>query len=363
MRKRPHVTLGAAPGTISVDPGGAKPQIHVTAYSPEEVHEQPLNDLNQITSLREQWPTIWIHVQGLGDAEVIAKLGEIFSLHKLALEDVASRNQHPKLEPYEDHLYIVALAVPKDGGLDFGQVNIFVGETFVLTLQERKIDWDEPVRKRIREGRTRIRKLGANYLGYALLDSIVDRYYPVLETYGERLDSLEEEVLASPAQDEISRIHRIRNEILALRRALAPLKDVAKTLSREEMPPITEETRLFFRDCYDHVAQLIDTIETHREIARGLIDLCLSSLSNRMNEVMKVLTIIATIFIPLGFIAGLYGMNFNPEISPFNMPELSWRLGYPFALLLMAVIAVGLLIYFRRKGWLGSTNRDSSTRK
>ena len=240
LRKRHHVKLGLAPGTIAVDPAGAKPQIYVTAYGPDGLHEQKIDDLDQMTNLRNKWPTIWVHVQGLSDAEVIAKLGEMFSLHNLALEDVVNRNQHPKLETHQDHLYIVAHAVPQDGGLDFGQVNIFVGESFVITLQERKIDWDESVRNRLREGRTRIRKLGANYLSYALLDSIVDNYFPVLEMCGEKLDALEEEVLQSPAQEEISRIHEIQKEILALRRAIAPLKGMTNILSREEMPPIKE---------------------------------------------------------------------------------------------------------------------------
>lgn len=342
-----------APGSIVIHPESAKPTIHVTAYGPDGFEEQTVQNLKTIPDLQEKWPNVWVHIQGLGDENVIRELGQLFGLHKLALEDVVSRNQQPKYEPYENHLYIVALVVPEGGGLDFGQVNIFVGERTIVTLQERKIPWDEPVRARIREGRTRIRQLGANYLSFALLDSIVDRYFPLIAQYGDRLSTLEDEVLDSPAQDEISRIHTIRNELLALRRALAPLREVTRALSRDEMPPISGETRLFFRDSFDHVSHLIDIIESDREIARSLIDLCLSNLSHKMNEVMKVLTIIATIFIPLGFIAGLYGMNFNPAISPYNMPELSWRLGYPFALSLMVVTVIGLLIYFRRKGWLG----------
>jgi magnesium transporter len=284
---------------------------------------------------------------------VIKGLGEMFSLHDLSLEDVVSRNQRPKLEPYDDHLYIVAPAVARNVGIEFEQVNIFVGKNYVLTFQEGKADWQEPVLKRIRAGRTRIRRLGANYLCYALLDSIVDHYFPILEEYGERLDRLEEEVLLSPANDEIVRTHEIRNEILTLRRAIAPLKDVVNTLARDEMSLISAETRLYFRDLCDNISHLFDTIEMDREIARSLVELCMTSISNRMNEVMKVLTVIATIFIPLGFIAGLYGMNFRSEASPLNMPELGWYFGYPFALSLMALTALGLLFFFKRKGWLG----------
>jgi len=361
LLRRPRVRVGLAPGTIEAHPESAKPQIRMMAYGPDGFEERTLQHLGEMVPFAEKWPSLWIHVEGLGDEGVIQQLGERFALHKLALEDVISRNQQPKLEPYDDHLFLVALvAVPGDQ-LDLGQVNIFVGQNFILTLQERKLDWHESVRKRIREGRTRIRKLGTNYLSFALLDSMVDRYFPVIEEYGDRLTSLEEEVLANPAQDEIFRIHGIRKEFLALRTAVAPLKEVTRILSREDMPPITEETRLFFRDCYDHVSHLIDTIETDREVSRGLIDLCLSTLSHKMNEVMKVLTIIATIFIPLGFIAGLYGMNFNPERSPFNMPELNWYLGYPFVLGLMALTVMGLLIYFRKKGWLGGAGRDGGS--
>jgi magnesium transporter len=246
------------------------------------------------------------------------------------------------------------MALADGGGADFGQVNFFVGERFVLTLQEREFDWREPVRDRIRKGRTFIRRRGADYLGYALLDSMVDYYFPVIEQYSVRLEAMEEEVLSKPTQDDIARIHALRNPILASRHHLAPLKSVVNTLSKEELPPITEETRIYFRDLSDHITHLLENIDMDREAARSLIDLSLSISSTRMNEVMKVLTIIATIFMPLGFIAGVFGMNFDPEKSPFNMPELGWYFGYPYALLLMAGTVVWMLFLFRRKGWLGS---------
>ena len=353
-RRRPRIQIGAAPGSITPVSGGTRPVIEVMAYGPDGFDEQQPEDLRSIPSLQKRWPTVWIHIQGLGNADLIKSLGQLFSLHPLALEDVISRNQRPKVESYDDLLYVVAMALADGDGADFGQVNFFVGERFVLSLQEREFDWREPVKERIRAGRTPIRKRGANYLGYSLLDSMVDHYFPVIEQYSVRLEAMEGEVLAKPTQDDIARIHTLRNPILALRHHLAPLKSVVNTLSKDELPPITEGTRIYFRDLSDHITHLLENIDVDREAARSLIDLSLSISSTRMNEVMKVLTIIATIFMPLGFIAGVFGMNFDPAVSPFNMPELGWHFGYPYALLLMAGTVAWMLLLFRRKGWFGS---------
>jgi magnesium transporter len=241
--------------------------------------------------------------------------------------------------------------------LESEQISIFVGKNFVLTFQEREGDCFEPVRERIRAGRGRIRKEGPDYLTYAIIDAVVDNYFPILEHYGERIEGLEAEVITSTTDETIAKIHDIKRDLLSLRRAIWPKREALSALSREPQPVFSDETRVYLRDCYDHTVQLMDMVETYRELASGLMDVYLTSVSNRMNEVMKVLTIIATIFIPLGFVAGVYGMNFNQETSAFNMPELGWKYGYLYCLGLMAVIAAGLLVYFRRKGWLGPPGR------
>jgi magnesium transporter len=250
--------------------------------------------------------------------------------------------------------------MPKmDGNLGFEQMSLFLGEDFVVTFQERPGDCLENVRERLRQGRARIRGSGPDYLTHAILDAIVDSYFPILETIGERLEQLEAAILARPTQRQVARLHALKRDLLAFRRDVWPLREVINTLVRGETPLVAASNRVYFSDCYDHAIQAIDLVESYRDIASGLMDLYLSSVSNRMNEVMKVLTIMATIFIPLSFIAGLYGMNFNSERSPWNLPELNWYLGYPYALALMAVIAVVMLIYFRRKEWIGPGRRSS----
>jgi magnesium transporter len=240
-----------------------------------------------------------------------------------------------------------------DDSLLTEQLSLIVGANFVLTLQERAGDCFDPVRARLRQDNSRMRALGADYLAYALLDILIDAYFPVLEHFGEALETLEREVLERPDAGLVTRIHALKRDLLELRRALWPLRDITSHLLRDETAFIGAPTRVYFRDCADHVFQLMDMLEIDREVASGLLDLHLSSVSLRTNEIMKVLTIIATIFIPLGFVAGVYGMNFKTEISPFNMPELDWYFGYPFALSLMLAVAGVLLIYFWRKGWIG----------
>jgi magnesium transporter len=298
-------------------------------------------------------PKIWIDVQGLADLELIRGLGERYGLHPLTVADVVHVHQRPKLENHENHLFIVLRLPHREDALLTEQLSIVLGPDFVLTFQEYPGDCFDPVRERLRRPASALRERGVDYLTYALIDALVDSYFPILEGYGELIEALEEEVIARPEPARVLRIQRLRRELLEIRRALWPQRDVLSALMREDTPCIAPGTRVFLRDCADHTAQLLDMVEIHREVTSGLLDLHLSSLSTRMNEVMKVLTIIATIFIPLGFIAGLYGMNFDPQISPFNMPELDWRFGYPFALALMLAVALGMLAYFWRKGWIG----------
>jgi magnesium transporter len=311
-----------------------------------------------VAAFLKKYQVVWVNVDGLGDAGLLDRLGAVLGLHVLALEDVLNTRHRPKVEAYEDNLFAVTrMARIRGGSLDIEQVSLFLGKRLVVSFQERPGDCFDPVRERIRKGGTRLRFLGADYLAYALIDAIVDGYFPVLEHYSECLDEAEDKIVADPANHTIERIHELKRDFQVLRHGVWPFRELLRDLS-DEMPFIKEETKLFLRDCHDHVIQVADILETFRERAAGLTDLYMSSLSNRLNEVMKVLTIIATIFIPLGFIAGLYGMNFDPDASPLNMPELRWYLGYPFALVVMLLVAAGLVYYFRRKGWIGGRFRS-----
>ncbi len=357
LRVRRHQRPGTAPGTVVAPPQAEKPEVTVFHFDEVECQERRIQEPNELAALDLSRGTTWLNVDGLGDAELIERIGAQFGLHRLALEDVVGTHQRAKVESYEDHLYVVLKMVHVHEGLDAEQVSVFLGPRFVLSFQERKGDCLELVRDRLRKGKGRLRAAGADYLVHAILDAIVDHYFPVLEALGEKLELLEDEVLRDPNPSVVPQIHAVRRELLGLRRAAWPLREAMGSLYRDESPLITAPTRPYLRDCYDHTVQLIDVIETYRELTSGLLEIYLSSLGQKNNEVMKVLTIIATIFIPLSFIAGVYGMNFNPTRSPWNMPELEWTFGYPFALLLMLVVALGLVGFFVRKGWLGEARR------
>lgn len=261
------------------------------------------------------------------------------------------------MEEFADHLFVVLRIVDGPHSARLEQFSCFIGQDWLITFQEHAGDFFENVRQRLRQGRGRIRVDGIDYLAYALLDAAIDGFYPVLEALGERLETLEDEVIADPSPTQVDALHRVKRELLDLRRALWPARDMINMLIRGDGAVISESTRVYLRDCHDHSIQLIDIVETYREIASSLLDVYLSSLSAHLNEVMKVLTIIATIFIPLSFIAGVYGMNFDTSHSPWNMPELGWAYGYPLVLALMAVVALILLGYFRRRGWIGRPRR------
>jgi len=349
IRKGPP---GTPPGTIRVAEGARPPTVTVIAYGQDDCHEQEVSDLSELRPLVDQHPVTWINVDGIGDAEVVRRIGELFRLHPLVMEDVATVHQRPKTEDHREHLYIVVRMLHANEGLESEQLSIILGKNFVITFQEHAGDCLDPVRNRIRGGQGRVRELGADYLAYALVDAVVDWYFPLLEQYGERIEALEDRVLSTPDQGSVRQIRDMKTDLLVFRRGVWPLRETLNSLIREATPLIADETRTYLRDCYDHTIQIMDIIETYREISSGLMDIYLSSISNRMNEVMKVLTIIATIFIPLTFVAGIYGMNFNPDKSPLNMPELNSYWGYPMALGVMAIIAVGLVFYFRKKKWL-----------
>lgn len=343
---------GTAPGEMYRNPEAEETRLRVIAYDRERLVEREIDRLDELDDVVDGLAVRWIDVVGLGDLELLGALGERFGLHSLALEDVTQLGQRAKVDEYEEHLFVVARMVREEDAHVSEQVGIFLGDDFVLTFQERSGDTFEPVRARIRDGRPNLRGGGPEYLAYALIDSIVDGYFPVLDRYGDRLESLEERVLEEPSPELMATIQRAKRDLLAVRRALWPHREMLNSLIRDHADTMGARTVVFVRDAYDGVVQAIDVLESYREVASGLVDLHLASAGNRMNEVMKVLTMIATIFIPLGFVAGLYGMNFDPSASPWNMPELGWYWGYPMVIGAMITIAGGMLLYFRRKGWL-----------
>jgi magnesium transporter len=351
---------GSAPGTLIADPNAPKPSVRIMAYGPEGVFEGNVVDVRSIVPLMREWPVAWVRVVGLGDVSLIARLGEIFNLHRLALEDVVNVHQRAKIEQYKGHCYIVARVVRDEESYASEQVSIFLGRNFVLTFQERPGDFLEPVVQRIRESIGRVRTAGTDHLAYALIDAVVDCYFPVLERFGESLEALEEAVVFHPRRQVIEKIHEMRFGLLTLRRAVWPMREMLAVLYRDPIPLIDDEERVYLRDCYDHTVQIIDLLENYRDVASSLMEVYLTSISNRTNEIMKVLTIFTAVFIPLTLITGIYGMNFNTERSLWNMPELDWEWGYPFALALMATVAAALLFYFRKRGWLGSGSDDSN---
>lgn len=358
QRTRRRTPPGTAPGTITIDPSAPRPLVEVLAYNHDQFFEQRLEDLDKLPEILQQWPVVWINVAGLGDATTLSRMGEIFGLHQLALEDVANSHQRAKLEDYQDHLFLVARAVHLRDHLETEQFSIFLGKNFVVMFQEEPGDCFDPVRQRIRADRGIIRSQGPDYLAYTLLDAVIDSYFPVLEQYSDRIEAIDDAIADHHPNQTISRIHDLRTELLGVRRAIWPHRELVNALVRDPHSLIQEPTRLYLRDCFDHTVQIIDLVETYREMCSDLTDYAMTTVGNRLNEIMKVLTIIATIFIPLSFIAGLYGMNFSPDHSPWNMPELRWYYGYPFALSLMAAVAGGLLSYFWYKGWIGASWRS-----
>ncbi len=341
---------GTAPGTLAIDPEAPHPKIELMAFGPEGFVEREIEDPREARAELDRWPVTWVNVDGLGDEATLRRLAEIFGIHRLALEDVVSLGQRAKLEPYKSYLFVVGRMPAGEPG-ETEQISLFLGENFVLTFQERAGDCFDGVRERIRHGKGLLRGAGAGYLTYALLDSLIDSYFPVLEQVGETLEAIEDEVLGEADHDTISKIHAIKRSLVSMRRAIWPHREAISALARDADSFVSEEAAVHLRDCYDHTVQIIELVEAYREAASDLMSTYLSALSNRMNEVMKVLTIIATIFIPVTFIAGLYGMNFDREASPWNMPELGWSFGYPLALVVMGVVGLGMMFFFWRKGW------------
>jgi len=342
---------GLLPGTL-VHIGEKRKEdvnIFVIDYDEANVHEVELKAVEECIPLKEKPTVTWINVEGLHQPDIIQKLGDCFNLHPLVLEDILNTDQRPKIEDHGGYIYIVLKMLHKVNKAEFAaeQISIILGKNFVLSFQEGlKGDAFDLIRERIRSGKGRIRGLGTDYLVYSLIDAIVDNYFVVLEEMGERIENLEEELVKNPQAQTLHKIHDFKREMIYLRKAVWPLREVISTLERKESPLVKDSTSIYLRDVYDHTIQVIDTIESYREMLSGMLDIYLSSISNRMNEIMKFLTIIGTIFIPLTFVVGIYGMNFE------FMPELKWRYGYFAIISGMSAIAVVMLFYFKKKRWL-----------
>ena len=349
---RPHRKQpGSSPGTLihTGERRVEKVRLHLIRYGADGLDERDIASPVECLPPHEHGTVTWLDITGLHDTELLSQVGRLTGMHPLLVEDVLSTRQRPKQEEYEQHHYLVVRMLRFDAErieVVEEQISVVVGPNYVVSFQESEGDVWEPVRERLRAGRGTIRQRGPDYLAYALLDAVVDGYFGVVEGIGDHLELLESEVMQEPTRATITRIHQVKGELLIVRKAVWPLRDLFNTLIRDESRLFTDNTKIFLRDAYDHSVQVIDSVETLRDLSASLVDLYLSSVSNRMNEVMKVLTIIATIFIPLTFIAGVYGMNFD------YMPELHWRWAYPVVWGVMVVAAGLLLVYFRKRQWL-----------
>jgi magnesium transporter len=348
MLNRRYHAPGTAPATlVSKGDAASRPVITLIEYGPGSYDEKRVESIEGLASCRDNGLVSWINIDGVGDAELLTRLGEMFGLHPLALEDVQNYGQRPKLEHYDDHFFIVAQMVDcEKHEVRFEQLAMFLKKNVIITIQEEPLhDAFEPVRIRLRSGRGFARTRGHDYLAYALLDSVTDHYFPVLEFLGERLDDFEDRMLDKPSRLLAMELHDTKRTLLQLRRSIWPVREVFSGLGRDESGMITDDAKVFLRDCYDHTIQIMDVVESYRDIASGLLELYLSSVSTRTNEIMRVLTVISSIFIPLTFMAGIYGMNFE------NMPELKTAHGYFVLLSVMALVATSMALFFKRKGW------------
>jgi magnesium transporter len=343
---------GAPPGVVHSAEDSLPTSVRLMAYSDGTLVDESDVTPEQLQQLMLPEGVTWIDVVGLRDTQTITRIGEMFGLHPLSLEDVVHVHQRPKVEVFGDHLFVIARMVSLPDRLEHEQVAIFLGKNYVVTFQERPGDCLEPVRQRLRDHRGRIRTTGSDYLAYALLDAIIDHYFPIIEAYGGELDRIEQQIDEGVGDRAISELHDIRSDLLVMRKLMWSHREAIHSLLCEEHPLIDSATLFYLRDCYDHTIQIVDLVETYRETCGNLRDFHFSLISQKTNDIMKLLTIISSIFIPLSFIAGVYGMNFDPEASPWNMPELHWFFGYPFALLLMLLVAGGMLTFFWRRGWL-----------
>ncbi len=359
MFRSGHHLPGTPPATLTrpkdIAPG--PPDVTVIEYDRDSFSERKLSHPDELFEDPGTGGVRWINVDGLGDPGFLERLGKHFNLHPLAIEDALNTAQRPKCETYDNHLFVVAQMIYLETGEDPSvlseQVSLFLRDKLLITIQEEPgQDVFDPVRQRLRQGRGNARGHGSDYLAYMLLDSLIDHFFPVLEVVGDNIESLEEEMLDHPGKDALRRLYGMKRILMQLRRSAWPQREVIGGLHRDDSGLVGDHVKVFFRDCYDHVVQIIDIIESDRDLTAGMMDLYLSSVGMRTNEIIRVLTVISAVFIPLTFLAGLYGMNFNTEAGPWNMPELHWRYGYPALLVAMIGIAAAMLLFFKRKRWL-----------
>jgi magnesium transporter len=354
------------PGTMPVVDAEPPARLQLTAYGPDQVEERVVGSVMEFNALlgSHKYPVVWLDVDGVGDTATLQALGTALGLHRLTLADIANTTQRPKVEDYGAYIFVVMRAPVKSADthhvVECEQVSMVLGKGFVISFQEHQKPGDcfGGVRDRIRHAQGTIRTAGPDYLMYALLDASTDAFFPLIEEIGEHLDGIEEQMMTKLNPANIRRMHELRRELLTIRRAAWPLRDAVSSIYRDPSTLVSEPTRVYLRDCYDHVVQIIDLVETSRELAAGLFDMQLSLASNRMNQVMKVLTIITTIFIPLSFVAGIYGMNFDTS-QPANMPETRLPYGYPLILAILLAIALAMMWAFWRVGWLSREDRET----
>lgn len=349
--KKRSTKTGLPPGVL-IHIGEKKVElakINILDYDENQFEEKEARTIGECFPFKDKPTITWMNIDGLHQVDIIEKIGKNFDFHPLLLEDILNTEQRPKIEDFETHIYIVLKMLYYDditNEIISEQVSIIFGQNFVISFQEKEGDVFNPIRERIRTGKGRIRKMGADYLAYSLIDAIVDSYFIILEKLGENIEDVEETMIANPTPETLHAIHRLKRKMISLRKSVWPLREVVSALERSDSSLIQEPTRIYLKDVYDHTIQVIDTVETFGDVLSGMLDVYLSSISNKMNEIMKVLTIIATIFIPLTFIAGVYGMNFE------YMPELKWRWGYSVVWFVMLIIGISMLVYFRKKKWL-----------
>jgi magnesium transporter len=342
---------GLPPGTVVYNGEARHRSVGITIIDYDEDHfeEKSVGSVSEALPYRDSRTVTWINIDGIHDTSIIKGIGEHFGIHPLILEDIASAGQRPKFDDFDEYFYMILKMISYDDEKDdilSEQVSLVVGKNFVISFQEHVGDVLDPVRDRIRGKKGRIVKMGADYLAYSLIDTIIDNYYAVLEKIGDRIESMEDDLLEDPSPGIVQTIQKAKRNMIYLRKSIWPLREAVSGLERSESKLIAKQTRVFLKDVYDHTIQVIDTLESLRDLVAGMLDMYMSSVSNRMNEVMKVLTIIATIFIPLTFVAGIYGMNFE------FMPELGFRWAYPAVWGVMLVICIAMLVFFKRKRWL-----------
>ena len=352
MNKTASAKAGMSPGTL-VYIGETKDvdvKIQIIDYTKQDVIESEISDINACLPFIQKESVTWFNITGIHDTQLIADIGSQFGLHALVLEDIVNSEQRSKMDDYGDYLFVVLKMVYSEKPADaivHEHISMVVAPSYVISFQSFTDDVFDPVRKRIHQGRGRIRNKGSDYLAYALIDTIVDNYFNVLGEIGDKVEDLDERVISDPQTDTLHEIQQLKREVLYIRKSTWPLREITSMLLKGESPVIQDDIHIYLKDVHDHTVQALETIEIYRDMLSTVLDIYLSSVSNRMNEVMKVLTIMATIFIPLTFLAGIYGMNFK------QMPELEWRWSYPLLLAIMVIILIAMLVWFKKKKWIG----------